>query len=785
MKNTIYTLLFSLSFLMLFTTCKNPGIDYSTFSITKENINPGKHSVMASGEYDFLGDVMSMKLNIGRDEQLADAESYVMDLDNQSFSVTVENLDPSILYYYCFVVEFDKNHKLLTGIGHFTTLSDTPEVRTIEATVVDSTTMRVKCIVDDDCGETITQRGVCWNLTGNPTFNDNHLAHQQNGVGEYSCIIGGLEYGKTYYVRAFARNANGVGYGEVLKFPPESSGLLPSVTTAEVKNITGTTATGGGTVLSEGSSPITKRGICWSTRHYPDINDFHAAHAQNGLGSYTVEMTNLTPNATYYVRAYAINEHGLVYGEEVNFIAVDGKPVVRIEEVVEETTGTTAICKCFIDDSGSSPITERGVCWSTEHHPTITSFHATDGIYGVGGFSVKMTNLTQNETYYVCAYAKNSDGHIGYSTEKVLVMKEVFKINVSAYPTAGGTVTGAGSYVSGTTCTVTATPNTGYRFQYWTIGNEIISESNYQFTVTSNVSLVAHFVNGPQPPVGAIDGKFTIDGNGNKVLFSQGNLQYNKSTQVWSFMEHQYDRVETANQDVGDNYANQNIISLFGWGTSGYHNSSDPYNENYQPWCTSIDRVNETYNTYGYGPSHNMSWEDNLTGSSAHYDWGAHNRITVNGSNTVNTWRTLTKDEWDYVFNSRNASTVNGVANARFTKARVNNVCGIVLFPDNYTHPTGVAQPTGINKGDLGWSSNNYNVTEFALMQAAGAVFLPAAGYRSETLVKNVNACCYYWSVTYRAINAAWEMESNIEFLKTNTHTRCDGLSVRLVCPVE
>lgn len=776
MKKAIYTLLLSLSFLTLFTTCKNPGIDYNTFSITKETILPDKHSVSVSGEYDFLGEVTGMKLNIDRDDQLVDAESYPMNLENQSFSVTVEGLDPGTLYYYCLVVEFDNNHKLLTDIDNFTTLSDCPKVRTLEVTAVDSTTVCVKCIVDDDYGAAITERGICWNLTGTPTLSDNHVTHHQSCEGPYSCNISGLEYNKTYYVCAYARNANGVGYGEVLGFHTEEPASLPSVTTAAVKNITATTATGGGTVVSEGSSHVTERGICWSTEHEPTLNNHHERDNGNGLGSFTVEMTNLTQDETYYVRAYAINEHGAtVFGEEVNFVAKDGHPIVNIEEVTEGATGT-AVCKCTIDDEGSSPIEECGICWGTGHNPYISDSHNNAIYNGSGSYSAETAQLTQGETYYIRAYAKNRDGLIGYSTEVVFETKEVFTVNVSASPTVGGTVTGGGRYVSGETCTVTATPSAGYRFEYWTMGNEMIFESTYSFTVTADVTLEALFTN---RPIGTIDGRFTINGNGGKVWFSQGNLQYNQSTQVWSFMEHQYDMVETADQDVGNDYADQNIVSLFGWGTSGYHNNNDPHNEYYQPTCTSKEKPNYDDNYFGYGPSTSMPSTD-LTGSSAHYDWGVHNQIMANGSNTTNNWRTLTKDEWDYLFNGRTGISY---AKAQITGTSNGTVKGLILFPDNWN--TSIYNPNNYNQLEVGFNSNSISVSQWNAIEAAGAVFLPAAGYRGGTTVNKVGESCHYWSVSFHSVSSAWcrtSLDSNSQSSQ-NRHNRCDGLTVRLVCP--
>lgn len=782
MRKTFYAILLSLSFLTLFTTCKNPKIDYNTFSITEESIQPGTRSVTVSGEYSFVGVVKSMKLEIGLDEQLVDVESHSVDLDNQSFSATVDGLTPGTSYHYCYAVEFDNNHKLLTEVGAFTTLplSGKPVVRTLEVKADDSVTFQVKCIVDEDFGSSITERGIFWGLDNNPSLNNsNCVVHPENGLGEYSCQITGFELNTTYFVRAYAKNEMGLSYAEeVLGFKTDAYEkpiveTLPIDTTA----FTQTSAVCKGRIVNEGSSPVIQRGICWGITPNPDIDGNYVPSVSNE-NDFEIVIEGLSPSTTYYFCAYAINDEGTGYGAVESFVTKDCRPVVRIEEVVEELTGT-AVSKCFIDDAGSSSIIERGVCWSSEHNPTIDNTHATDGGNELGSYSVDMADLTQGVTYYVCAYAKNSDGCIGYSTEKRFEMKKIFTVTVSANPTVGGTVSGGGKYFSGDPCTVTAEANTGYRLQYWTKDNELLpQDSHYSFTVTSDVSFEAHFVDRPQPPIGTIDGWFTINRDGMKVWFSQGNLQYNMNTRVWSLMEHQFDMVETAHQDVGVNYANQTIVSLFGWATSGYHNSNDQYNMNYQPWSTSKEGYqNENY--FGYGPSNNMPSLD-LTGSSANYDWGVYNQIMANGNSTTNSWRTLTIEEWEYVLNTRSASTVNGIANARFAKARVNNVCGIILFPNSYTHPSGVEQPTNINV-DASWDGNIYNVTEFALMQAAGAVFLPAAGSRNGTTVKaEAGSCGRYWSVTYRDPSTAWHLQS----LNKMQCNRCDGCSVRLVCPV-
>ena len=143
-------------------------------------------------------------------------------------------------------------------------------------------------------------------------------------------------------------------------------------------------------------------------------------------------------------------------------------------------------------------------------------------------------------------------------------------------------------------------------------------------------------------------------------------------------------------------------------------------------------------------------------------------------------------DEWKYVFNERSVSTVNGTPNARFAKGKVNNVYGVILFPDDYKHPSGVTAPFSINDtGDTGWNYNAYSESDWALMEAKGCIFLPAAGYRNGTLVNYAGSVGYYWSASYISRSNSYFVLFNDSNLypqdNSNLSHRCNGYSVRLV----
>ncbi len=264
---------------------------------------------------------------------------------------------------------------------------------------------------------------------------------------------------------------------------------------------------------------------------------------------------------------------------------------------------------------------------------------------------------------------------------------------------------------------------------------------------------------------GAINGLFSVS-DSEQVFFSQGNLQYIGSTDTWKFADHQWDVIDN---DQSNN-SQSATRDLFGWGTSGWDCGNTYYHPYYHPYDT--DKGGYSYGPYG---------SYNLTGEYANSDWGVYNAIS-NGGNQVGLWRTLTKDEWEYLFNTREGSWLNGVGSARYAKAMVNNMTGVILFPDNYFHPSGVPEPNNINKKDASYTSNSYSGGKWNQMEQAGCVFLPAAGFRNGTIVNNVRESGYYWSSSYSdGQNAFMAYFTNDCLYLTFDIERYYGISVRLV----
>lgn len=180
------------------------------------------------------------------------------------------------------------------------------------------------------------------------------------------------------------------------------------VTTTAVSFITETTASGGGRISNAGKSTVTSRGICWSTEPMPTTQHKKTVDG-TGDGSFFSELTNLSPGTTYYVRAYASNTEGTSYGDEVTFSTKNSDLPLLQTSPISNVTSTSGTSGGTITFEGKGTVTARGVCWSVNNLPTLSDRKTIDG-QGKGEFISTITGMDPDSTYYVRAYATNSEG---------------------------------------------------------------------------------------------------------------------------------------------------------------------------------------------------------------------------------------------------------------------------------------------------------------------------------------------------------------------------------------
>ncbi len=263
--------------------------------------------------------------------------------------------------------------------------------------------------------------------------------------------------------------------------------------------------------------------------------------------------------------------------------------------------------------------------------------------------------------------------------------------------------------------------------------NLTVGSSN--FTLPSSTTFTAGKIYNITRVANVINGKFSV-GAEKKVYFSKGNLRYESGT--WSFFDNQYDYYTSYSADAWDK---------FGWSTSA--------------------------NTYGMNTS---TTSDDYSGDFV--DWGA----TIGEG-----WYTLSKDEWVYLFQTRTNAA------SKYGYATVAGKYGIIILPDEFTDPNNNGGSRAfVGSSTTSWSANIYSAENWSYMESAGAVFLPAAGYRSGDSVYDAGTYSYYWSSTAvdeniaYAENIAYDVNFNSDGLNADDGDgRCCGHSVRLVRDVK
>ncbi len=389
---------------------------------------------------------------------------------------------------------------------------------------------------------------------------------------------------------------------------------------------------------------------------------------------------------------------------------------------------------------GTVSVTQQPTCDDSE--AVVTAF-PNDG-YALGNWT-ENGEVVSTENPYT----------FNLTGDRILIANFYCEISTAYSPVQGGTVAGAGAYAVGDTCTLTAYPAEDFEFVQWREeGVTVSTEASYSFQVTGPREIVAVFSAIGRLP-GLLYGKFSV-GENTQVCFSQGNLQYigSSPSPYWKFADNQWDYFGTS-QGSSDEDIDRD---LFGWGTSGYNHGATCY----QPWSTNTS--NDNYYAYG-SPDYDLH---DQTGQA---DWGF-NAIS-NGGNQENYWRSLTKDEWTYLLNTR--VTNSGI---RWAKAIVNNVNGMVLLPDNWSDS--IYHLNNVNGGNYG--NNVISITDWiGILEANGAVFLPAVGYRPGTSVGYSGNNGDYWTTTKNNNNNAYHVNFNsYNYSPAMSSPRHQGRSVRL-----
>ena len=340
------------------------------------------------------------------------------------FDVTLAGLSPNSTYY----VRAYAINIIGTMYGNevaFTTAS-LPTISTTAVSLITQTSARSGGNITNGGSSAVQLRGICYDTNSNPTLS-NTVVTTGSGSGSFTTSLSGLIPGTTYYLKAFATNGAGTSYGNEISFTTNPV-VLPTLTTSSVSALTRTSAVSGGNVTNNGGGVLISRGICYGTTPNPTI-DQNTVEKGTATGSFSADLTGLSPGTIYYVRAFATNSAGTSYGNELSFTTSPVLIPTLNTQSASSVSTTSATSGGTVTNDGGAAIVSRGICYGTTHNPTLTQNVVEKGA-GTGSFTIDLVGLNSATTYYLRAFATNSAG-TAYGNEIAFTTLPILKIGQS------------------------------------------------------------------------------------------------------------------------------------------------------------------------------------------------------------------------------------------------------------------------------------------------------------------------------------------------------------------
>ena len=301
------------------------------------------------------------------------------------------------------------------------------ELPTVSTDRIDGISYKAATVVSSvskDGNSSLTDKGIVYGKNPNPTvLTAINMPNSGNGIGTFNTNLSNLEMGTTYYVRTYATNSVGTAYSEQKTFTTLAT-AAPTLYLNTIYDILQESAKGGGNITSQGSSPVTERGLVWSTSPAPTMSSPGKAIATTvGLGPYSLSMTGLVPGTKYYVRAFATNGELTGYGNEGSFTTLQSFAVAPTltTNAITGNNVLSALGGGKLIDQGSSSIVEQGLVWSLSPSPTVSSIgKVVLPFTGIGTYQLPIIGLNPSTQYYIRAYATNGET-TGYGNEQSFI----------------------------------------------------------------------------------------------------------------------------------------------------------------------------------------------------------------------------------------------------------------------------------------------------------------------------------------------------------------------------
>lgn len=390
---------------MFFVSCeKDPDAIISSLKIENEKLTPSYTSISVECQLNTQVAITSVFVQYSTNKDFVDYQEVQMEKKDGKYIANVDELQDNTTYYIRYSVLNRYSSMMTKEVNSVKTLvPSTPDIQIVSVMDVLDKSANVLLNLKFDGGAFVTELGVCYGTSNNPSVENGKTIEAKENQTTIS--LTSLQENTTYYVRAYAKNKVGIAYSESVTF---TTLTMPKVQTNDISNIQLTSATLNATLLSNGNDSTVTKGFCWSENSNPTITSLHI-EVQNTTASFNYQLSNLKDETKYYVRAYAKNKLGVVYGAEKTFTTLSAtKPIVSTT-TVSSITYTSAKTGGNVTLDGGATVTDRGICYSTSSNPTISNSKMSSGS-GTGSFSTNLAGLSDGTTYYIRAYATNKKG---------------------------------------------------------------------------------------------------------------------------------------------------------------------------------------------------------------------------------------------------------------------------------------------------------------------------------------------------------------------------------------
>ena len=498
----IYSILLCIGLVASFVACeKDKDFALTTLSVANETITPWYESAQVSCSFKADATISEACVQYALSSSFVEYKTAEMAEEKGVYSAQLIDLQSDTMYYVRYVVSNKYSQVVSEAVVDFRTLQPVVPIVVLDTVseVWDHRAIAQMRLVFYG-GAAVTDMGICWGTQPQPTMKDIHRSTDDTLA---LIDITSLQPNTKYYARAYAVNKVGVAYSEEKEFVTLTQ---PEVRTDEVRDIELTSAVLVGKLLFNGNDTAAIKGFCWGEKAVPTVDDDQVA-IDTLTDEYSYLLSNLKDETQYFVRAYAKNKIGVVYGEERAFTTQAAVAPKVVTKEVKDVDDQSATVQGEVTSDGGAEVTERGVVYGTSENPTVENSKVTSGA-GIGAFTCNLTGLQPNTKYYVRAYAVNKKG-TAYGEQVSFTKKESIS-NPTGTENGYGYVD-LGLSVKWATCNVGATKPEEYGDYFaWgeTAPKEVYDWSTYKWCNGSKTTLTKY---NSSSSYGTVDNKTQLE----------------------------------------------------------------------------------------------------------------------------------------------------------------------------------------------------------------------------------------------------------------------------------